>query len=712
MPSLPEPPQQSNRPGQPLAEPVVDERLLRRRVKELVFKVFLALVLVAGVILSARRLASVEPPFSSSLGFYFSAWLALLLALAGGLAGHGAWVLWWTRRHRGLRYRPRVSWLPHFGPAPAGILTLALAGCTFLASCFLDPSRPGPPTPDRDEPADTGPPLFRDVTANSGVRFGYRNGEEADEYTILETFGGGVALIDYDGDGLLDVFITGGGYFKGRKVHGHPCKLYRNLGNWKFQDVTAQVFPNMATFYTHGCAVADYDCDGWPDLLVTGWGRLALYHNEPVNPDDPSKGRRFRDVTEEAGLPWGLWTTSAAWGDLDGDGYPDLYVCQYANWSFTDNHPTNCSYDNHKTRDVCTPRTFKPLPHRLFRNNGNGTFTDVSQEAGLKGVERADRSGRGLGVVFVDLNGDGRPEIFVANDLSDRFLYVNRSRPGKLRFKEVGLKCGVARDDRGQPNGSMGVAAADYNGSGRPSLWVTNYAHEMPGLFSNECRDDRLFFEFRTQISGISAIGMSYVGWGTGFLDVDHHGREDLVFVTGHERRHPFGTNRRGQRPVLLRNEGEGRFTDRTRQGGAYFQRDHLGRGLALGDLDNDGRVGLVISHLNQPVALLRNVARPNHHWLGVELAGRKHRDVVGARLRLEAAGRKQYRFAQAGGSYLSSGDRRHVFGLGTARRIDRLTVTWPSGRSQEWKHLAIDRYWKIVEGQEPVERPRRRGKK
>jgi hypothetical protein len=707
MPHLPEPPQKSNRPGKALAGLVVDERLLRRRVKELSFKLFLSLVLIAGVILSVRRLASIERLFSSSLGFCFAAWLVLLLALAGGLAGHAAWVLWWTHRHRGLRYLEEASWLQHFGPAPAGFMTVALAGFTILASGFLDSSSPGVLAADPDEPAYTGPPLFRDVTENSGVRFGYRNGEEADEYTILETFGGGVALIDYDGDGLLDVFITGGGYFDGRKIHGHPCRLYKNLGHWRFQDVTAQVFPNMPMFYTHGCAVADYDCDGWPDLLVTGWGRLALYHNE----SDGKGGRVLVEVSQRTGLPEGLWSTSAAWGDLDGDGYPDLYICQYANWSF-DNHPTDCSYDNHKTRDVCTPRTFKPLAHRLFRNNGNGTFTDVSKEAGLKGVEHADSSGRGLGVVFVDLNGDGRPEIFVANDLSDRFLYLNRSRPGKLLFEEVGQTCGVARDDRGQPNGSMGVAAGDYNGCGRPSLWVTNYAHEMPGLFSNECTDGRFFFEFRTQMSGISAIGMSYVGWGTGFLDVDHHGGEDLVFVNGHERRHPFGTNRRGQRPVLLRKESGGRFSDITSQGGAYFQTEHLGRGLALGDLDNDGRIDLVISHLNQPVALLRNVAGQDNHWLGVELAGRKHRDVVGARLLLEAAGRKQYRFAQAGGSYMSSGDRRHVFGLGTARRIDRLTVTWPSGRSQEWKGLAIDRYWKIVEGQEPVDRPREQWKK
>jgi hypothetical protein len=579
----------------------------------------------------------------------------------------------------------------------AGVLVLALAGLTYLVIEWLGPS-PSSEAPSNEETqSDSGPALFRDVTDGAGIHFTYRNGEETNQYTLLETLGGGVALIDYDGDGLLDIFVTGGGYFRGKEVHGHPCKLYRNLGNGKFEDVTARVFPRMPLFYTHGCAVADYDCDGKPDLLVTGYGRLALYHNE----SDGKGGRIFVEVSEQAQLPRGLWTTSAAWGDLDGDGYPDLYLCQYCNWSLKDNHPTDCTYDG-KTRDVCNPLKFKPLAHRLFRNNRNGTFFDVSRSAGLK---PAKNSGRGLGVVFVDVDGDGRPDIFVANDLSSRFLYRNRSRPGTILLEELADTCGVARDDRGEMNGSMGVAAGDYDGTGRPALWVTNYAHELPCLFGNETTGDRLSFGFRTQISGIASVGMSYVGWGTAFLDVDHHGREDLVFVNGHERRHPFGTNHRNQKPVLLRNVGEGRFTDITDQGGPYFRQEHLARGLAAGDLNNDGRIDLVISHVNQPVVILRNVTETGHHWLGVEVAGLKDRDVTGARLVLEAGGQKQYRFAQAGGSYLSACDRRHVFGLGKARRIERLTVTWPSGKSQSWKGLAVDRYWKVEEGQEPVER-------
>ena len=275
-------------------------------------------------------------------------------------------------------------------------------------------------------------PVFEDMTATSGVALSYRNGEEADRYTILESLGGGVALFDYDGDGLLDIFVTGGGRFEGDgppKIVGLPGKLYRNLGNWKFEDVTTAVGLDKPLFYTHGVAVADYDRDGFPDLLVTGWGRVALYHNE----SDGKGSRRFVELSAQMGLTDSRWSTSAAWGDLDGDGYPDLYICYYTDWSFA-NDPTCGGATRHVPRDVCPPQRFKPLQDRLYHNEGGKRFRDITTDAPLR------PDGKGLGVIMLDLNADGRPDIYVANDGGDNFLYANH---GNMHFEEKGLTAGV-----------------------------------------------------------------------------------------------------------------------------------------------------------------------------------------------------------------------------------------------------------------------------
>jgi hypothetical protein len=543
-----------------------------------------------------------------------------------------------------------------------------------------------------------GPAIFADVTGRSGIKFIYRNGEEANHLTIFESVGGGVGVIDYDGDGLMDLFFPGGGVFTGpdkKEIVGEPCKLYRNLGNGTFKDVTAEVGLDRLAggqpwFYTHGVAVADFDRDGRPDLLVTGWGRVALFRNVD--------GKRFEDVTATAGLDKGItWGVSAAWADLDGDGYPDLYITQYVDWSFNKN-PT-CNYGS-KLTDICAPKFFHGLTHKVYRNKGDGTFTDVSDTCGL--VKGGPHVSNGLGVLAIDLDGDGKPDIYVCNDGTDKFLYLNRSTRGNIRFEERGMSCGVACNEDGGRDGSMGVDAGDYDGSGKPSLWVTNYETQLHGLYRFLHSDDLPYFRFETTAAGISVIGRKYVGWGTAFIDFDLDGWEDLFVSHGHALRRPVGEGRGpGQKPVLLLNQGNGKFLPAPKRMGPYGETDHRGRGVAFVDLDNDGRVDVVISHMNEPATVLRNIAAPEHHWLGVQLVGAGHADVVGAKIMLEAGGRKQTRFAKGGGSYASTSDRRLVFGLGKTERIDRLSVTWPDGMQQQWTGLGTDRYHVLTQGQQ-----------
>ncbi|WP_171475364.1 CRTAC1 family protein [Frigoriglobus tundricola] len=551
------------------------------------------------------------------------------------------------------------------------------------------------PEPVASEPEpQAGPAPFADVTPTSGVTFTYRNGEEVGHLAIIESLGGGVALLDYDGDGLLDVFLPGGGDYDAKKVLGRPCKLYRNLGGFKFVDASEKVGLSAIDFqYSHGAAAFDFDRDGWPDLLVTGYNRLVLLHNEA----DGTGGRQFVDVTKKAGLTDAMWSTSAAWGDLDGDGYPELYVSHYGDWGFETNHPTDCTYDGSK-RDVCPPRRFQPLVHTLYRNNRDGTFTDTRDTVKLR------RDGRGIGAVLVDVDNDGRPDVYAANDTDDNFLYMNRGKPGELVLQEVGLLAGVARDDRGVANGSMGIAVADFDRSGRASLFVTNYENELPALYKNRTEKGQPRFTFDTQQSGIAVIGGNYVSWGTGFLDLDHRGWDDLLIVSGHAIRFPTKLDRR-QKPTLLRNEN-GRFKPAVTRGWPYLSEPHNARGAAFGDLDNDGKVDVVVSHLNEPVVVLRNVAdTTGRHWVGVRLLGEKGADIVGARVVIETAGGRQTRFAKGGGSYGSTSDPRLVFGLNTDTKINKATVYWPSGKVQEVTGLDPDAYWDVTEGQEKPKR-------
>jgi hypothetical protein len=587
-----------------------------------------------------------------------------------------------------------------------------------LAGLAMSCSRPGV----ESAPAATAPaftPIFTERTKDTGINFSFHNGQEAGNLAILESLGGGVGLIDFDNSGLYSIFVTGGGYYDGpdkKVIKGHPCKLYKNLGNWQFKDVTAEAGLDIDWFYTHGCAVADYDNDGWPDLLVTGWGRVALFHNEPA-PD--GKGRRFVDVTKKAGLNDNLWSTSAAWADLDGDGFPDLYVCHYVDWSFK-KHP-KCDYgkkdkDGKLVYDVCAPKKFDALPHVLYRNNGNGTFSDVSQEAGLL-EPHALNEGKALGIVIADLDNDGLPDIYLADDEMAKLLYINR---GHMRFQEIGVLSGSAYDDGGHPNGSMGVDAAAYDGTDRMSLFVTNYQSEIHGLYRNVGQPalwpweaPSAQFNYASRVAGLGAIGNSYVGFGTRFIDYDLDGNEDLFITNGHVIRFPTPEDIILQKPVLLRNmrmpgqlPWQVRFKEVSAEAGPFFQTRHMGRGAAFGDLDNDGRTDIVISHVNEPIAILQNTFQNGNHWLGIHLVGNPYRDAVGAKLTLEVGDAKLVRQVKGGGSYLSAHDPRIVFGLGPQQKVERLTVRWPSGRVQTWDELPIDRYWRLEEGKTEPQSP------
>jgi enediyne biosynthesis protein E4 len=593
----------------------------------------------------------------------------------------------------------------------ASLLAAGVGGCNKTQEEVIIENDRGEP----DEPPYNGPPLFEDVTRASGIDLTYKNGQEAGHRAIIESLGGGITLIDYDGDGLLDVFIVGGGYFGGpdkKELKGHPCKLYKNLGNFKFKDVTKEVGLDKIDFFTHGAAAADYDRDGFPDLVVTGWGKLMLFHNEPDG--KLGGGRKFVDVSAKSRVGDNpQWSSSAAWADLDGDGYPELFVCHYADWDLIKNHPTDCNYDG-KTPDICPPKRFNALPNKLFRNNRDGTFTDITATCCIdkKGntvpLKRTgtnkDDIGKSLAILLVDVNGDGKPDIYVANDTMDKQFYLNRTKePGKIVLEEMAFQAGLATDNRGSAQGSMGLDASDYNRTGLPSLFVTNYEGELHALYRNDCKGNKVLFSWATQSSNVALIGLANVAWGCGFIDIENRGWEDIFVCQGHVILHPTGKAKRLQKPILLRNE-EGKFKIITSHGGEYFRTLHEGRGVAFGDLNNDGKIDAVISHMNQPVTVLRNVAETDNHWLGLDLARKDHADIVGTKLTLKVGDATLTRFARGGGSYSSTHDARHIFGLGKADKAGTLEVIWPDGKKQTWEGLAIDRYWRLFEGKEKAE--------
>ena len=552
------------------------------------------------------------------------------------------------------------------------------------------PEQTGQSVPQSESAKVTGSaPIFSDVATAAGVQFTCRTGEESDFYTILESLGGGIGLLDYDGDGWLDLYCVGGGRFTSRTAHGIeglPGRLYRNEGNLKFRDVTIAAGLDTATMYSHGATVLDWNQDGRPDLLISGYGGLTLYCNED--------GRRFRNVTREAGLTDARWSTSVAAADLWGRGQSDLFVCRYVDWSFA-RDPVCPLRGQSEGRDVCAPQNFAAVPSSIYSSDA-GVYRDHWEQL------KPATEGKALGVVIVDVNADARPDIYVANDASPNWLFINE---GNGNFRECGQAVGAAMDDSGRYNGSMGVDASDFDASGLASLWVTNFESELPALYRNT---GTAGFAYASQSAGIGRLGGQNVGFGTSFLDYDNDGWEDLVFVNGHVVRYPVGADVQ-QKPVLLRNvERGGRrmYQDTTASAGSWFQSAALGRGLSTGDLDNDGWPDVVVSHSNSPVAILRNGgkaaqgAAAERHWLGLQLQGRGHRPLAGATVTVQLNDRRVTRFIRGGGSYLSTGDSRLLVGLGAEQQVTSVTVQWPWGQQQQWTVPAVDRYWLLREGE------------
>ncbi len=467
---------------------------------------------------------------------------------------------------------------------------------------------------------------------------------------------------------MLDIYLCNGGPIDASEgKRDPPCRLFRNRGDLRFEDVTEKASAPGPS-YAMGAAAADYNGDGRLDLFVTGWRDQRLYRN--------LGDCRFEDVTERSGLKSNLWSTSAAFADLDGDGDLDLYVANYLDYDAKS--PPFCSAPDGR-RDYCGPEDFAAQPHRLYRNNGDGTFTDVSIPAGINAG-----GGRGLGVLIGELTGDNRPDIYVANDGTPCWLFANQ---GNLRFKEIGEQAGVARDGQGQALAGMGVASADLDDDGLCELVVSNFLKRSTIAFQPIAGHTATYRDVSREL-GLAAATRDVLGFGLALVDFDGDGHNDLIQANGHVLdRARLGTPF-AMRPTLLRNTG-GAFQDIGEKAGPWFRQRLLGRGLAVGDLDGDSKPDVVVNCIDAPAAVLRNVSDGNH-FLALDIIDRTGRPAVGARVELRAGGRRHASVVTAGGSYLAASPARLFFGLGRAQSVERIDVTWPWGISESWTNPAI----------------------
>jgi hypothetical protein len=519
---------------------------------------------------------------------------------------------------------------------------------------------------------------FRDIAVQAGLTHTFPNGGASSKQFIIETTGSGVALIDYDNDGLLDIFIASG--------KGGSNRLYHNEGHDHFADVT-DAKGLRSDGWAQGVCAGDFDNDGFTDLFVTYWGQNRLYRN--------IGGTRFEDVTAKAHLTQdrARYNTGCAFVDYDNDGHLDLFVANYLKFDFaTTPKPGSNPYCWYRGMPVnCGPRGLPFDRNILYHSNGDGTFTDVSEKSGV-----AEPSGHySLGVITGDFNGDGRPDIYVACDQTPSLLYMNQ---GDGTFTEEAVVRGAAFDENGKALSGMGVTAADFDGDGRLDIFRTNFSDERSTLYRNRGGGE---FDDVTPSAGL-ARNTRYVGWGCGFFDFDNDGWKDLLVVNGHvfPEVDRLDAAVRFRNPLILyRNTGRGGFDDVSTQGGPALQDLHSGRGAAFGDIDNDGSIEAVINNQNERPSLLKQASHPQGHWLILNLRGTKsNRSAIGARVRVVAGGRQQIDEVRSGGSYLSQNDLRLHFGLGAATVIDRIEIAWPNGGETHLERIAADRIISVVE--------------
>ena len=532
-------------------------------------------------------------------------------------------------------------------------------------------------------------PVFRDVTAQSHIDFRC-NGSPTSQKYLIETMPGGVAMFDYDGDGMLDLYFVNGAALGDPQAPDKPAdksdpkfwnRLYHNNGDRTFTDVTQKAGVRGHS-YGMGVAVGDYDNDGRADLYVTNFGRNILYHN---NGDGT-----FKDVTEAAGVAGGGWSSSACFVDYDRDGWLDLIVTRYMDWDFSKNiwcGPRQAGY-----RGYCHPASFQTVTHLVYRNNHNGTFLDVSKDCGI-----GASPGYGLGIAFNDYDRDGWPDILIANDNIPEQLFHNL---GNGKFEEVALPLGLAYDEDGHTFSGMGADFADYDNDGWPDVFIGALANEKYALFRNL----KGKFIYTSGPSGVALISSTHSGWGLKFIDYDNDGWKDLFVAQGHvmDNIELSSPSVHYQEPLLLMRNNRGKFEDVSKVSGDPFHTARPARGAAFGDLDNDGFPDIAVNCLNGPAMILHNDGGNGNHWLLVNTTGTiSNRDGIGAQIKLVSeSGLEQYGLVTTTGSYQSASDKRVHFGLGRDKTARLLEITWPSGIVQKIENVAADR---VIDVKEPA---------